>query len=47
MFRREISDKLPECIFENFELAEYNEGNFRISKNGESDLSQKAPEPNM
>ena len=28
-------------------LAEYNEGNFRISKNDESDLSQKAPEPNM
>ena len=46
MFRRAILDKLPECIIENF-LKFKNEGNFKIFKNHNSDLSQKSPEPNM
>ena len=39
MFRRAIWDKLPECIFENFEIA-------RV-KQGQKSISQKSPEPNM
>ena len=39
MFGRAIWNKLPECIFENFEAA-------RV-KRGESDLYQKLPEPNI
>ena len=43
MFGREIWDKLLECIFENFEIARLNEGNFKIFKNHEGDLSQISP----
>ena len=41
MFARAIWDKLPEYIFENFEIARLNEGNFKLFKNHEGDLSQK------
>ena len=37
MFGRAMCDKLPEK----------NEGNFKIFKNHEGDLSQKFPEPNV
>ena len=47
MFGRVNWDKLPECIFENFQIPRANEGNFIIFKNLEGDLSQKLPEPNM
>ena len=40
MFGRAIWDKMPECIFENFEY-------FKIFKNHKGDLSLKLPEPNM
>ena len=43
MFVREIWDKLPECIFENFEKIL----NFKIFKNHEGDLSQKSPKPKI
>ena len=45
MFGRAILHKLPECIFENFEIVRENEGNFKIFKNHEGDLFQKLPEP--
>ena len=41
MFARAIWDKLSEYIFENFEIARLNEGNFKLFKNHEGDLSQK------
>ena len=47
MVGRGICDKLPWCIFENFEKPEWNEGNFKIVKDHEGDLFQKLPEPNM
>ena len=43
MFGRAIWDKMPECIFENFEIARVKRGQFR----NDGDLSQKLPEPNM
>ena len=43
MFVRANWDKLPECLFENFEIAQINEGNFKIYKNHKGDLSQKLP----
>ena len=46
MFGREIWDKLPECTFENFEIARESESNFKFSKNCEGDFFQKLPEPN-
>ena len=46
MFRRAIWDKLPECIFENFEIARVKH-NFKIFKNHEGNLSRKSPEPSM
>ena len=46
MFGREIWDKLPQCTFENFEIARGSEGNSKFSKNREGDFSQKLPEPN-
>ena len=39
-----IWDKLPECIFENFEIARV-KNNFQKPHKG--DLSQKLPKPNM
>ena len=42
MSERTIWDILPECIFKNFEIARMKEGNFKIFKNYESDLSQKS-----
>ena len=47
MFVRAIWDKLPECIFENLKLPERNEGNFKVFKNHEGNLSPKLPESNM
>ena len=47
MFGKAIWDKLPECIFENFENARVEEGNFKIVKKHEGDLSQESPKPNM
>ena len=47
MFERSVWDKLPECIFENFEIARLRRGLFKIFKNHEGDLSQKLPEPSM
>ena len=40
MFGRAIWDKLPKCIFENFQ-------NSKFSKIASGDLSPKLPEPNM
>ena len=47
MFGRAISDKLPEGIFENFEITRVKQGQFQIFKNYDGDLSQKLPEANM
>ena len=47
MFGRANWNKLPECIFENFEIVQVKQSNFKIFKNSEGDLSQKSPEPNM
>ena len=48
VFGRAIWYKLLQCIFEKFEFLKlWNEGNFKISKNHEGDISQKSPEPNM
>ena len=47
MFARAIWDKLPESIFENFEIAQVEWGQFQIFKNHEGDLSHKFLEPNM
>ena len=41
MLGREIWDKLPECTFENFEIARGSEGNSKFSKNREGDFSQR------
>ena len=47
MFGRANWDKLPECIFENFEIARVKQGQFPVFQNHEDDLSQKSPETNM
>ena len=47
MFGRANWDKLPECIFENFEIARVKQGQFPVFQNHEGDLSQKSPETNM
>ena len=47
IFVREVWDKFPECIFENFEIARWNKSNFKIFKNHEDYLSQILPELNM
>ena len=47
MFGRTTWDKLPECIFENFEIDRVKRGQFQNFQNHEGDLSQKFPEPNM
>ena len=47
MFRRAIWDKLPESILKILKLPQKNEGNFKIFKNHEGDLSENSPEPNM
>ena len=47
MFGRAIWDKLPECIFENFEIVRVKRGQFQNFKYHEGDLYQKSPEPNM
>ena len=47
-FRKAIWDKLPICIFENFEIALVKREQFQnLQKNHDGDLSQKSPEPNM
>ena len=43
MFGRANWDKLPECIFENFEIARVKQGQFPVFQNHEGDLSQKSP----
>ena len=47
MLGRAILNKLPECIFENFENARVKRGHFQVFQTHESDLSQKLPETNM
>ena len=47
MFGRAIWNKLPKCIFENFEIARVQRGQFQNFKNYEGDLFQKLHEPNM
>ena len=47
MFGRPIWDKLLECIFENFDIAQEKLGQSQNFKNHEVDLFQKLPEPNM
>ena len=42
MLGRAVWDKLPEFIFENFEIARV-----KFFKNHEGDLSQKSPETTM
>ena len=43
LFGRAIWDKLPEYIFENFEIARAIQGQFRIFENPEGDLFQELP----
>ena len=43
MFGRVIWDKVPECIFENFEITGVKQGNFKIFTNHEGDLSPNYP----
>ena len=47
MFQRAIWDKLPEYIFKILKLPEKNEGNYKIFKIHDGDLSTKYPEPKM
>ena len=51
MFGKAIWNKLPECIFENFETARVKKGrqfqNFQKSKFQKADLSQELPGPDM
>ena len=47
MLPRVIWNKLPECIFENFEIAQVKQEQFQNFKNHADDLSQKSPETNM
>ena len=47
MFGSVIWDKLPECIFENFETALVKWQQLQNFKNHERDISQKSHEPNM
>ena len=42
-----IWNKMPKCIFENFETDRVKKGNFKNFKNHEGDLHQKLPEPNL
>ena len=44
MFGKAISDKLPECIFEKFEIARVTQGQFQnFQKPPGFDLSQNCP----
>ena len=45
MFGKAIWDKLPECIFENFETARVNREQFQNFQNSRGRLIQKSPEP--
>ena len=47
MFGREIWEELPECIFENFEIARVKREQFQNFKNIEVGSSQKSSERNM
>ena len=47
MFGRVIWDKLPECTFENVEIAWVKRRQFQNLQNREADLSLKSLEPNM
>ena len=48
MLEKAIWDKLPECIFENFEIARViNDGHFKIFKNDKGVFSQKFSETNI
>ena len=47
MFGRAIWEKLSECIFANSKFQNFQNQNFKIFKNYESDLSQKLPELRM
>ena len=47
IFARAIWDKLPECIFVNFEITLVKRGQFQIFKNDEGDLCPKLLETNM
>ena len=47
MLGRAIWDKLPECIFEKFEIARVKWGQFQNFRSHEGDLSQKLSETNI
>ena len=47
MLVRTIRNKLPKCIFENYEIALVNRRQFQSFKNYTSYLSQRFLEPNM
>ena len=47
LFGRAIWDKLPEYIFENFEIPRAIQGQFRIFENPEGDLFQELPKWSM
>ena len=47
MFGTAIWDKLLKCIVGNSEIAWVKEGNFKVFKNHDGDLSQKLLESNM
>lgn len=47
MVGRTIWDKLPGCIFKDFDMLDLNEGNLKIFKIHVGDLSPKLPKPNV
>lgn len=47
MVGRAIWDKLPGCIFKDFDMLDLNEGNLKIFKIHVGDLSPKLPKPNV
>ena len=47
MFKGANWDKLPERIFENFEIARVKREQFQNFQKSRGDLSQKLPKPNM
>ena len=47
MFGRTIWHKLPECIFENFEIARVKRGQIQNFENPKGWFILKSPEPNM
>ena len=47
IFSRAIWDKLPQCIFEKFAIAQVKQGQIKIFKNQDGNLSPKLRKRNM